>query len=90
MFQTSNPFAHSFYFEQKAYDSELLDFFTFSIYGILGTIKHDVSETGYVSVLRCGGKTSTQLGPLDCPVIEVSDGLITHPRSPTDTLIKSS
>jgi hypothetical protein len=33
--------------------------------GILGNRKHDVSETRSVSVLRCGGKTSTQLGPLD-------------------------
>jgi hypothetical protein len=34
--------------------------------GILGNRKHDVSETGSVSVLRCGGgETSTQLGPLD-------------------------
>jgi hypothetical protein len=34
--------------------------------GILGTRKHDVSETGCVSVLRCvgGGGTPTQLGPL--------------------------
>jgi hypothetical protein len=31
--------------------------------GILGTSKHDVSETGSVSVLRCGGgeKTPTHL-----------------------------
>jgi hypothetical protein len=34
--------------------------------GILGTRKHDVSETASVSVLRCdGGKTPTQLGPSD-------------------------
>jgi hypothetical protein len=34
--------------------------------GILGTGKYDISETGSVSVLRCGvGKTPTQLGPLD-------------------------
>jgi hypothetical protein len=32
---------------------------------ILGNIKHDVSETGSVSVLRWKGKTSTQLGPLE-------------------------
>jgi hypothetical protein len=31
--------------------------------GILGTRKHDVSETASVSVLRFGGKTHTQLGP---------------------------
>jgi hypothetical protein len=37
----------------------------FSSSGILGTRKH-VSETGSVSVLRCGGKEDTaQLGPLD-------------------------
>jgi hypothetical protein len=33
--------------------------------GILGTRKHDVSETRSVSVLRFWGKTATQLGPLD-------------------------
>jgi hypothetical protein len=34
--------------------------------GILETGKHDVSETGCVSVLRCGGEdTYSQLGPLD-------------------------
>jgi hypothetical protein len=38
--------------------------------GILGPRKHDVSETGSVSVLRCGGKMPTQLGPLER--IEVS------------------
>jgi hypothetical protein len=32
---------------------------------ILGTRKRDVSETGSVSVLKCGGKTPTQLGPID-------------------------
>jgi hypothetical protein len=31
--------------------------------GIIGTRKHDVSETGSVSVLRCRGKTPTQLRP---------------------------
>jgi hypothetical protein len=45
----------------------------FSSSGILETRKHNVSETGSVSVLRCGGKTPTQLGPLDrAPVTEVS------------------
>jgi hypothetical protein len=33
--------------------------------GIIETRKHDVSETGSVSVFRWGGKTSTQLGPLE-------------------------
>jgi hypothetical protein len=34
--------------------------------GILGNRKHDVSETGSVSIFRCGGgKTPTHLGPLD-------------------------
>jgi hypothetical protein len=33
--------------------------------GILGTRKHDVSETGSVSFLRCGGETPTQLGALE-------------------------
>jgi hypothetical protein len=32
---------------------------------IQGNRKHDVSETGSLSVFRCGGKTPTQLGPLD-------------------------
>jgi hypothetical protein len=32
---------------------------------ILGTSKHDVSENGSVSVLRCGGEIPIQLGPLD-------------------------
>jgi hypothetical protein len=32
--------------------------------GILETTKHNVSETGSVSVLRCGWKTSSQVGPL--------------------------
>jgi hypothetical protein len=33
--------------------------------GIIGTRKHDVSETGSVSVFRCRGKIPTQMGPLD-------------------------
>jgi hypothetical protein len=33
--------------------------------GILETRKHDVSETGSVSVVRRKGKTPTQLGPLE-------------------------
>jgi hypothetical protein len=33
--------------------------------GILETRKHNVLETGFVSVLRWGGNTSTQLGPLE-------------------------
>jgi hypothetical protein len=33
--------------------------------GIPENRKHDVSETGSVSVLRWGGKTLTQLGPLE-------------------------
>jgi hypothetical protein len=33
--------------------------------GILETRKHDISETGSVSVLRCGGKTPTHLGPFE-------------------------
>jgi hypothetical protein len=37
----------------------------FPSYGIQGTRKHDVSEIGSVSFLRCGGKTPTQLSPLD-------------------------
>jgi hypothetical protein len=33
--------------------------------GFLGNRKHDVSETGSVSVRRCGGNTPTHLGTLD-------------------------
>jgi hypothetical protein len=44
---------------------ELLGFWTLSSSGILETIKHDVSGTGSVSVLRWRGKTPTQLGPLE-------------------------
>jgi hypothetical protein len=36
--------------------------------GILENRKHDVSETGCVSVLRWRGKTPTQLGPLKKPI----------------------
>jgi hypothetical protein len=43
--------------------------------GILGTRKHDVSETGSVSVLRFRGKTPTQLGPLDRELTSIT-GLI--------------
>jgi hypothetical protein len=39
--------------------------------GILRSIKHDVSETGSVSVLRCGRKTPTQLCPLDRANLQV-------------------
>jgi hypothetical protein len=35
-----------------------------SLSGILETRRHNVSETGYVSVLRLGRKTPTLLGPL--------------------------
>jgi hypothetical protein len=46
-----------------------LNYWVFGLFpssGILGTRKHDISETGSVSILRCGGgKTPTQLGPLD-------------------------
>jgi hypothetical protein len=37
----------------------------FPLFGILGIRRQDVSETGSVPILRCGGKTPTQLGPLD-------------------------
>jgi hypothetical protein len=33
--------------------------------GILKTIEHNVSESGFVSVLRWGGETPTQLSPLE-------------------------
>jgi hypothetical protein len=45
--------------------AELLGFFTFFFVRILGTREHDVAESGSVSVFRWGGKTFTQLGPLD-------------------------
>jgi hypothetical protein len=37
----------------------------FPLPGILETRKHDVSETGSVSVFRWGGKTPTHLGLLE-------------------------
>jgi hypothetical protein len=47
--------------------------------GILETRKHNISETGSVSVLMWGGKSPTLLGPLERailnywgPAIEVS------------------
>jgi hypothetical protein len=40
-------------------------FGTFPSPGILKNRKHDVSETASVSVLRWGGKTPTELGPLE-------------------------
>jgi hypothetical protein len=42
-------------------------FWTFPSSGILETRKHDVSETGSVSVLKVkgGNKTPNQLGPLE-------------------------
>jgi hypothetical protein len=49
--------------------------------GTLGNRKHDVSETGSVSVLRCGGKNRTQL-----PLLRV--GLFTE-LLPGNALIKS-
>jgi hypothetical protein len=45
--------------------TELQFFFTFPSSGILETRKHDVSETGSVSVLRRKGGEDTQLGPLE-------------------------
>jgi hypothetical protein len=39
--------------------------------GILETRKHDVSATGSVSVLRCGGEDTYSVGSLG-PVIEDS------------------
>jgi hypothetical protein len=46
--------------------TELLDFWTFSIVRYSRKHKHDVSEIGSVSVLRWKGeKTPTQLGPLE-------------------------
>jgi hypothetical protein len=37
----------------------------FPLSGILENRKHDILETGSVSILRRGGKTPTQLGPLE-------------------------
>jgi hypothetical protein len=75
---TSPPQNH-YYFNQPAksfsslkckiiflYTGLLVFFWTFPSSGILETKKHDVSETGSVSVLRWEGeKTPTQLGPLE-------------------------
>jgi hypothetical protein len=41
---------------KHAYISELLGFWTFPSSGILGTRKHNVSKTRFVSVLRFGGR----------------------------------
>jgi hypothetical protein len=57
--------------EKLFYDQNYWVFGLFPSSDILGTRKH-VSETGSVCVLRCGGKTPTQLGPLVQSVIEVS------------------
>jgi hypothetical protein len=43
-----------------------LNYWVFGLFpssGIVETRQHDVSETGCVSVLRCGGKIATQLRP---------------------------
>jgi hypothetical protein len=32
--------------------------------GILGTRKHDVSETGSVSILKCGGEDTYSVGSI--------------------------
>jgi hypothetical protein len=50
------------------------DFGLFTSSGILGTTKHDVSETGSVSFLRCGGKDTYSVGSLRQrqAVIEIS------------------
>jgi hypothetical protein len=50
--------------------SDTQNYWVFGLFptsGILGNRKHDVSETGSVSIFRCvggEGKTPTQLGPL--------------------------
>jgi hypothetical protein len=44
--------------------SELLGFRTYLSSSILETRKHNVSETGSVSILRRRGETPTLLGPL--------------------------
>jgi hypothetical protein len=36
----------------------------FPLSGILENRKHDVSETGYVSIHRCGGKDTYSVEPL--------------------------
>jgi hypothetical protein len=46
-------------------NTELLGFWTFSIVSILEYRKHNVLETGSVSIPGEGGKTPTQLGPLE-------------------------
>jgi hypothetical protein len=72
--------------------SELLFFFwLFPSPGILGTRKHDVSETGSVSVLRSGGeKTSTHLGPLDRANLNHWTSGAAHLRTKTDPVSETS
>jgi hypothetical protein len=41
-----------------------LVFGLFASTGILGTIKHDVSETGSLSFFRCGGEETYSVGSL--------------------------
>jgi hypothetical protein len=50
--------------EPKNRCSELLGFWTLPLSGILGTTKHDFSETVSVSVLRCGGEDTYSVGSL--------------------------
>jgi hypothetical protein len=63
--------------------------------GILETRKHDITETGSVSVLKCVGKTPTKLGS----VIEVTSFQGTqlsmylptpHMRTETDSVSETS
>jgi hypothetical protein len=57
-------------------------FFTFPSSGILETRKHDVSETGSLSVLRWEGeKTPTQLGPLERANLKHWVGVFLHLRT---------
>jgi hypothetical protein len=64
--------------------------------GILETRKHDVSETGSISVLKCKRKTPTQLGPLERWRLAISKGpnwvgfFPPHLRTKTDPVSETS
>jgi hypothetical protein len=53
--------------------TEMMGFVLFPSSGILENRKHDVSVAGSLSVLKCGGKASSQLGPLEKVNLSYSD-----------------
>jgi hypothetical protein len=83
--------AHDFY-QRPEYRNSIMGqkysvFGLFPSSGILGARKHDVSETGSVSVLRCAGKTPAQLGLLERDIVGV---LPPHLRTKTDPVPETS